>query len=451
MGSYQCSQKAFAWYDASIEAVRVSCAGPSYTWCNGSKYAWQLKHSGLLMQRKEALPLLVMNQTIKPNCTEVVDQSAVVKPPLGAQVMEFQCGSLRNLLFIPPTPLSSPKPFSLSESRNHTSEEEKFSLTIFMIDAVSRQNFIRKAKRTIRLLQGSSFPFHDLFHFSLYMPTGWSTGGTFDPMVVGQPCPPEGEVDPGGSELWTVFGEAGYRTVVGFNDCRYKCWLTQENYIKPHHTVGFGCHDQKYDHNGQWSNFQGPTRLGAKCIAQYPPGAHFFNYSRDLLQQHQRGGPVLQLFHIIDAHEGSSEAIASLDDEMARYLELVASQEVSSGLHRSVLVFMSDHGLHMTSARLFSQTMLEHKFPLLFMLVPKALSAKYGTNLRANQEKVISAVDLRKSFAALADPEWASLSLPGEDLFRTVLRADRTCEEANIPEGYCMCDATRVKLTAKGK
>ncbi|KAJ2889706.1 hypothetical protein IWW38_004547, partial [Coemansia aciculifera] len=165
--------------------------------------------------------------------------------------------------------------------------------------------------------------------------------------------------------------------------------------------------------------------------------------------------PYLLMATFMEGHEGTGEVLRTLDVALAGFLE---SMRDSGELRDTVLVVAADHGLHMGLNFAFLQNgRIEHQNPFFAMSVPEWLyafaeqyQAENGSDdvspFAANEQRLVTPFETHHMLRALAD--WPMVDADGWS--RSVFAAQkpgRTCEEAGIGAGYCMCKPTIKPIT----
>jgi hypothetical protein len=136
---------------------------------------------------------------------------------------------------------------------------------------------------------------------------------------------------------------------------------------------------------------------------------------------------------VADAHEPTHRRVRLLDMELAAYLESADSQ--------SLIVILSDHGINYGPHGLSEG---DHRFA--FFLFPKgSLSASEAQHMHSNQYRLTTSVDIYKTLAAIAgkqfqhDNDVLNRRPNGYNLLRESIPTKRTCNEAGLPDRYCLC------------
>jgi membrane-anchored protein YejM (alkaline phosphatase superfamily) len=137
--------------------------------------------------------------------------------------------------------------------------------------------------------------------------------------------------------------------------------------------------------------------------------------------------------------------LKSIDGEIANFVRLwMNSAEVRNN---TLIIIGSDHGHHYIPSSIHSHYIaqkLDHFNPMMYMLVPPWMKAKYPERIRAlltnSKTRVTTNIDLYLTLTHLLNFTQPDLrSKHGQTLF-TVIPKNRTCEDMGIPQIYCGCD-----------
>jgi len=141
----------------------------------------------------------------------------------------------------------------------------------------------------------------------------------------------------------------------------------------------------------------------------------------------------------MEAHEGSMEIIAQIDDDLADFLQSGLGDEANN----TFVFFVADHGNHMSPYFLWAMGgKMENKLPAFFLLTPTWFKERYPTlvaNLLGNQNTLFTSRDIYTTLTELSKlPEFGGNMLPEalEGLWQIL--PDRSCSEAGISERMCV-------------
>ena len=143
-----------------------------------------------------------------------------------------------------------------------------------------------------------------------------------------------------------------------------------------------------------------------------------------------------------------------------RFWTLLRSLELKGYLENTLLILFSDHGQRTTSYTYTSEFgRLERSMPFLSVRLPRNLwQTRLHRNLVANRHKLVTHFDVYKTlrhFAHLSSSTDSSSaecrrrfatsdaevrSLRGISLFEDSLPTNRSCQDALVPNVFCVCD-----------
>lgn len=151
---------------------------------------------------------------------------------------------------------------------------------------------------------------------------------------------------------------------------------------------------------------------------------------------------------LIEGHEGTGEVIADVDASLASLLHDILVDR--RGADDTIVLVMSDHGLHMAPAMPFSvQNTIEHQLPLLVTLWPKAsrlpvVTQQDRAHLHDNQHSLVAAADIHATLVDLLD-RVASASAAADPGFPCRLGAvNRECAAMWLPPQEARYDDRRL-------
>ncbi|CAG8478041.1 8970_t:CDS:2 [Ambispora gerdemannii] len=214
-----------------------------------------------------------------------------------------------------------------------------------------------------------------------------------------------------------------------------------------------------------------PSRF---CMGQKAIYEAQFDYLRQFLDVYRgldENGEHYKRFAtvtLMDTHSPEMK-IKSLDDSMVNlFTELLIGDDKSGEkplLHpNSVVVILSDHGIHYGSEAASYEGHFHHKQPPLHMILPKNLADQHRPGFLINKDKLTTHMDLHMTLlylafgqsenmstlstaAALKDPsnffqggenEKTSAQKYGEVLLLPI-NVTRTCQSVAIPPEFCPC------------
>ncbi|XP_013402922.1 uncharacterized protein LOC106168430 [Lingula anatina] len=183
-------------------------------------------------------------------------------------------------------------------------------------------------------------------------------------------------------------------------------------------------------------------------------GRHHHQYILDYLTEFQNLHTVIQKPYATFAttnvgHDEYGTRIQTLDPDLAKYVEVVSSQE------NTITVLFSDHGN--AYGRFVEQSIegrLEVYHPFLYILIPEPVASQLGPkavkNLKINQQRLVSIFDVHYMLRSLLpkktppSPQATALAklfnIPPRGLL-DIVSANRTCDDIpRLPPSLCICE-----------
>lgn len=249
--------------------------------------------------------------------------------------------------------------------------------------------------------------------------------------------------------VWDQFSEAGYTTAFAED----ASWMGIFSYVKrgfrkqptDYYTRPFTGHAENViGHNTRMNaNLCLGPRKSLQSLLQY---AYKFSIAmKDVLSFSFVWGSSLTHDFLNLPKKG--------DKDHEEFLEKLYSEKI---FERTILVFMSDHGIRWGGIRKTYQGYLEERLPFLYIAYPNWFRQKFTTavgNLRKNSQKLTTPYDLHETLVDLVDltrlekdvlrrrsqeleqshnlPRGISLFLP--------IPGKRECDDAGIVDHWCTC------------
>lgn len=318
------------------------------------------------------------------------------------------------------------------------STKERLNIVIVGLDSVSRLNSLRHLKRTRHFLLDQM----GAIEFYGYNKVGDNSFPNQVPLLTGKSaeeamalCPEKffDNLD----FLWDRYAGLGYRTFFLEESPRYGLF----NYLLK------GFKDIPTDYycrpmifaidNSRFKKFIGG---GKGCVGSNVQTEMYLDYFTSLVA-FLGNRSYFTYTWISDVTHDNFNSAGFADEPFLRTFKRLHASSVTS---KSVIVFLSDHGMRYGPIR---QTLIgkyEDRMPFMFLLLPREFRRKYPDavrNLRTNQHRLITHYDLHATLLELADfPN----DLPpfktdhGMSLLREVPE-NRTCRDAFIAPHWCCC------------
>lgn len=180
------------------------------------------------------------------------------------------------------------------------------------------------------------------------------------------------------------------------------------------------------------------------------------------------GPPLFGTQHSLDSHNRLQD-VHSLAYQMKGFIKALRASAAKRGVPLPLVVLHADHGSHYGDSQLARAGRIEHKFPLLLVLVPETMLKRtpgLRERLHINRKRLVSAFDLYytlKRFAGdskgqkvgttrasedepaahskrTSDPATAA-GIRKIDFFNMLVPENRSCREAGVESFLCACDA----------
>lgn len=331
--------------------------------------------------------------------------------------------------------------------------KDSVSVLIIGVDAVSRLNLHRQMPLTLKFLKKNL----SAVEFLGYNKVADNTFPNLIPVLTGlseeelkQSCWPSGQsVFDNCNYIWDTFGSAGYTTAFAED----ASWMGIFSYVKrgfrkqptDYYTKPFiGRAEKVIGHN---------KRMNAKlCLGPRKTIERLLNYAykfaitmKDVLSFGFVWGSSLSHDFLNLPKKG--------DEDHKVFLEKLYSEKI---FDRTILVFMSDHGIRWGGIRKTYQGYLEERLPFLFIAYPSWIRQKFTTavsNLKRNVQKLTTPFDLHETLLDLVNLtrlEKDVLRTRSEELGKThelprgislflPIPGTRSCENAGIVDHWCTC------------
>jgi len=321
-----------------------------------------------------------------------------------------------------------------------SSVPSKTNLLFILIDPISRNQFLRSLPNTASLLEKLGFT-----KFDKYTVVGDNSGPNQAALYTGLPL--EGGRDgikssnSHGSQqniwLWDALRSEGYATLKSEDACVENSNMVQS--LKPQTTHGeqisqMFCFD-----------FDRPNCLGKDLAAK-----HLIKYASEFMKVYSRdqpaGGddsstlepaaqPWAAFLSFVDSHEDTMTVISYLDKLLFNLLSGI-------NLSNTLVVFLSDHGLHYGPA-FQSNGERERAEPILYLHVPENQSKmhpRYDAALRENSKLWTTPFDVHETVmnVMLQRETDSRSSYVGSSLIKDLPKSREVCTKTpGIPHRFC--------------
>ncbi|KAJ6250151.1 hypothetical protein M0813_16206 [Anaeramoeba flamelloides] len=335
--------------------------------------------------------------------------------------------------------------------------QEKMNVVLILNDALSHLRYVRLFSIFREWLDKKVNAGQiEYFTFRRYHVTGWYSPENQIPLYIGRDlnfmnghyhC---GDVDGPVEDkdcdriLWNKYREEGYLTIDSRD--RYDGRYMQKCHAK--HAKGCKKEDE-------WGGLYADIVIPKKSFKGFSFVESFttLTWLEQVLKEHTGDYPIFATATNLNFHSLPHKLSTSIWDIMS-FLENV-------DFENTIIILHSDHGFHYTSHAYNEAGYNEHKYPQLLFIMPKQLLDKkpwIRQNLQNNANRLLSHYDLYTTLREF--PQMQSDFFQNQfkeqgdgsshrayshfventyNLFTETIPKDRTCEEANIDPGLCLC------------
>lgn len=341
--------------------------------------------------------------------------------------------------------------------------EDKYSIIILGVDAVSRLAAIRKLPKTIKYLEEEM----QSFEFKGHMKIADNTFPNVVSMLTGKKAYsdelPKTDLTKVHFDtypfIWYDLAAAGYATFFDEDYADMNIFnLNKAGFVKQptdHYMRPYWRGIKKIDLLGTLLNtalmgFE-DKKLGLKkastlCYGNTPKHVQSLNYNREFIKRYQNK----LRFSFAWLNEISHDYVNFLelgDDDFRSFFQWIHE---AGHFDNAFVIFLSDHGSRIDSIRNTYVGRIEERMPLLQIAVPKKIREKYPTlvqNMKDNAQRLTTHFDFYETLVDIMNSNFDSkppvaesdVVIPrGISLFSPISES-RSCAQAGVPEHYCAC------------
>ncbi|XP_017860840.1 PREDICTED: uncharacterized protein LOC108612469 [Drosophila arizonae] len=326
-------------------------------------------------------------------------------------------------------------------------EQPALSVLLIGLDSISRQQLIRAMPMTKQQLDSSGW-----FELAGYNKVAGNTVPNLLALTTGYNrtsaisfCDPREEL---GLErckfIWKLYKQLGYVTAFGEDE-------TLNNTFNPN-LKGF--RDASVDYHlhpylmaaNQWLHVK--TEDSQTCLGFRPSAEHVYEYALEFARRYLNDS-FFGLFWTNMHSQGDSISRTALRDEyMLEYLSRLRNHGI---LNRSIVIFLSDHGLRAGPTWQTPLGWLEDRLPFLYIWLPLHLQEshpEFVKALKVNRKRLTSPYDLYATLKHilrigsqnhLDELLGDSLDCPNCQSVFLPISSNRTCSDAGISDHWCAC------------
>ena len=335
-------------------------------------------------------------------------------------------------------------------------ENVKFeNIYLIYIDAISRNHFRRKLKKTSKLLENilytnqnkkEEYKKYDAYQFFKYQNFDMSTIHNTLPMIFGNSYSSQK-----GISLHKFLKEKGYITAGTHNSCNrellnFSGRLSRKlNFIDyDHENFAMFCDPNFFEKRKPWTLLQGRNSIVRRCLYNKDTFEYCFEYILQFLEAYKDERKFFRI-SFNDAHEGTQEVVKYMDESLYNFLNILLTKYYTE---KTAILIVSDHGGQIPGLYdiIFSQDRrIEKSLGTFFIIIPNKF--KYNKNIvHINEQRLVTPYDIHDSILDFANVNVSEIDVfanLGQSIFKKVNGMKRKCENYKSSfshiNTYCHC------------
>jgi len=352
---------------------------------------------------------------------------------------------------------------TLIEERRKIAEKNpvKFeNIYILYIDAISRNHFRRKMKKTTKIIEkmlyinrnkvqnNSIYDNYNSFQFFKYYNFDANTIGNNLPFIYGS-----SHKATSGISMTKFMKEKGFITCMTHNSCNKELFEWNEEAFKEfefaewdHENLALFCDSNYEDKNNIWAIVDGKSSVVRKCFYGKDSFEYNFEYVSQFLEAYKNERKFFKLM-IGDGHESTLEVVKYIDNTLSKFLENILNNYSDD---KTIIIVMSDHGAQMPGLYdiiLYKERIMEKFLGCFFLILPKKNNNNITNydNIFYNQQKFITTYDLHDTLLDAINVD--KLKYPkmdnekGQSLFEKINGKKRDCSKFPGEIETCFCES----------
>ena len=327
------------------------------------------------------------------------------------------------------------------------------------IDSLSRQHFIRKLKKTSKLLdyliRNRHMKVHDdyysifgmdnninVYQLLKYQSLNYNTPPNYGPMFFGiNPFSPNQS-----TSIMEQFANKGFITANIINGCQREAYNIVPNfyhvnfYSFDYDGSAMFCDPHFFIQTDIYSVFAGINSKFRRCFYNKDTAEYMFEYILKFLETYKHERKFVRLISN-DAHEGTGEVVKYIDKALHSFLLEILTKYYDD---KTLIIFLSDHGCSLAGAyelMLSEDKIFEKALGFLFVFLPK--KSKYNNIVEYNEQRFVTPYDIFGTFIDVLYPKGdkPSFYFNGQSLLEKINGLERTCEKYDELRGasFCRC------------
>lgn len=244
------------------------------------------------------------------------------------------------------------------------------------------------------------------------------------------------------------YKENGFITGSALENCNKEVFEIEEEEMKnlnwepfDHEFLSLFCDPNFTPYGDPFSMARGPNSLKEKCLYNKMAIEHELDYLNNFWNVYSNERKFFRM-SIIDAHEGTYEAIKYDDDVL---FEFFSKFEKEGKLKDTLMFIQTDHGNGQPgpySILNLDDFYHELTLPTLFTILPTNIEnyQEIRKNLKINEQSFISPFTLHNSFLTVLNDDKVPMSKHDNySIFSKDIPIDRNCNHLIIDNGLCRC------------
>lgn len=363
--------------------------------------------------------------------------------PLSEEYVFVECNTQgakfhEEFLMVPVIKASVEKRCEEALSARVRHDAERMNVVVLGLDSVSRLNSIRHLKKTRRYLADN----FDVVELHGYTKLGDNSFPNQVPLLTGMSDKEAAERCPDDyydnlDFIWGVYASLGYRTLFLEESPKYGLFNYLSNGFRKIPTDYFSRPAIFAIDNSKQKRFIGG---GKGCVGSRVQTEMYLEYTTSLLSSLGNRSYFTYTW-ISDVTHDNVNSAGYADVPFLRAFQRLRKSGVTD---KSLVVFLSDHGMRYGDIRQTLVGKYEDRMPFAFLLFPREFRLKYPDairNLKLNQYRLTTHYDLHATLLELANYPG------GKHPFRTSrglsllweIPTNRTCRDAFIAPHWCCC------------
>ena len=328
---------------------------------------------------------------------------------------------------------------------------------VIYIDSLSRQHFLRKLKKTSKLLDflirnrhakfnKEEYSLYEIenninaYQFFKYQSFGYNTPPNYGPMFFGITPFSRNQ----SKSIMEHFSNKGYITASAVNSCAREAF----NIVPDFYHVNFFpsdyegssifCDPHFFNPEDRYSVYMGINSKVRRCFYERDTGEYILEYILKFLETYKNERKFLRLISN-DAHEGTLELIKYIDNALHDFLLEVFTKYFDE---KTLIIFLSDHGGALAGAyelMLSEDKNFEKVLGFLYIFLPK--NSSYVDNVEYNEQRFVTPYDIFGTFIDIlySKDDKPNFYFNGQSLLEKINGLERSCKNYEELKDYIFC------------